>query len=86
MLIKKIFFNTHSACLAQAMAICKNMTSCNFYLNTWRQINFQRNCNDKKPNYLTFGRAVLGLNADEPKFSLLRTLRVELKEGKCDIC
>jgi len=35
---------------------------------------------------LTFGRAVSGLNVDEPKFSSLRTLRVELKERKCDIC
>jgi len=68
------------------MATCKNMTSCNVYLNTWRQTNFQRNCNDKKPNYLTFGRAVSGLNVDEPKFSSLRNLRVELKERKCDIC
>jgi len=68
------------------MATCKNMTSCNFYLNTWRQINFQRNCNNKKSNYLTFGRAVSGFNVDEPKFSSLRTLHVELKKRKCDIC
>jgi len=34
----------------------------------------------KKPNYLTFGRAVSG------KFLSQRTLRVELKERKCDIC
>jgi len=40
----------------------------------------------KKPHYFTFGGAVSGLNVDEPKFSLLRTLRVELKERKCDIC
>jgi len=40
----------------------------------------------KNPNYLTFVRALSGLNADEPKFSSLRTLRVELKERKCDIC
>jgi len=40
----------------------------------------------KNPNYLTSGRAVSGLNVDEPKFSSLRTLRVELKERKCDIC
>jgi len=40
MLIKEKFFNTNPACLAQAMATCKNMTSCNFYLNTWRQIKF----------------------------------------------
>jgi len=29
---------------------------------------------------------VSGLNVDEPKFLSLRTLRVELKEQKCDIC
>jgi len=86
MLTKENFFNTNSACLAQAMATCKNMTSCNFYLNTWRQINFQRIAMTKKPNYLTFGRAVSGLNVDEPKFSSLRTLRVEIKERKYDIC
>jgi len=40
----------------------------------------------KKPNYLTFGMTVSGLNVDEPKFSSLRTLRVELKERQCDIC
>ena len=38
----------HSACLAQAMAIYKRMASYNFYLNTRRQIKFQRNCIDKK--------------------------------------
>jgi len=32
----------------------------------------------KKPNYLTFGRAVSGLNVDEPKISSLLALRVEL--------
>ena len=62
------------------------MTSCNFYRKTWRKTNFQRNCNDKKAELLTFGRAVLGLNVDEPKFSSLRTLPVELEERKCDIC
>jgi len=40
----------------------------------------------KKPNYLTFGRAASGLNIDEPRFSSIRTLRVELKERKCEIC
>ena len=40
----------------------------------------------KKPNYLTFGRAVSDLNVDEPKFSSMRTLRVELKERECEIC
>jgi len=39
----------------------------------------------KKPNYLTFCRAVSGLSVDELKFASLRTLRVELKERKCDI-
>jgi len=38
------------------------------------------------PNYLTFGRAVSGLNVDEPKFSSMPALRVELKERKCEIC
>ena len=84
-MLKKKFFNTSSASSAQAMATCENMVSCNFYLSTWSQINFQRNCNDKKPIYLTFGRAVSGLNVDEPKFSSLRTLHVELKERKCEI-
>ena len=36
------------SCLAQAMATCKKMASCTFHLNTWRQIKYQRNCNDKK--------------------------------------
>jgi len=36
MLIKENIFNTNSACLAQAMATCKKLASCNFYLNTWR--------------------------------------------------
>jgi len=66
MLIKEIF--QHSACLAQAMAICKKMASYDFYLNTWRQMKFQRNCNDKKPNYLMFGGAMSGLNIDEKNF------------------
>jgi len=39
----------------------------------------------KKPNYLTFGRAVSGLNVDEPKLSPMLTLRVELKERKYEI-
>jgi len=39
----------------------------------------------KKPNYLTFGRAMSGLNVDEPKLSSMLTLRVELKERKCEI-
>jgi len=86
MLIKENIFQ-HQLCLfSQAMATCKNMTSCNFYLNTWRQINFQRIAMTKKPNYLTFGRAVSGLNVDGPKFSSLRTLCVEIKERKYDIC
>ena len=33
-----------------------------------------------------FGRAASGLNIDEPKFSSMRTLRVKLKEGKCEVC
>jgi len=42
----------------------------------------------KKPNYLTFGRAVSGLNVDQTKLSSMLTLRVELKEGKLnsEIC
>ena len=39
----------------------------------------------KKPNYLTFGRAVSGLNVDEPKLSPMLTLCVELKERKYEI-
>jgi len=39
----------------------------------------------KKPNYLTFSRAMSGLNVDEPKLSSMLTLRVELKERKCEI-
>jgi len=34
----------------------------------------------KTPNYLTFGRAMSGLNVDEPKLSSILTLRVELKQ------
>jgi len=42
----------------------------------------------KKPNYLTFGRAVPGLNVDEAKLSLTLTLRAELKERQLnsEIC
>jgi len=40
----------------------------------------------KKPNYLTLGRAVPGVNVDEPKLSSMSALRVELKEWKCEIC
>jgi len=39
----------------------------------------------KKPNYLTVGRAMSALNVDEPKLSSMSTLRVELKERKCEI-
>jgi len=39
----------------------------------------------KQPNYLTFGRATSVLNIDEPKLSSMWTLRVELKERKCEI-
>jgi len=39
----------------------------------------------KQPNYSTFGRAMSGLNIDEPKLSSMLTLRVELKERKCEI-
>jgi len=46
--MKENFFNTNSACLARAMATCKKVASCNFNLNTWRQIKFQRNRSDKK--------------------------------------
>jgi len=31
------------------------------------------------------GRAMSGLNVDEPKLSLMLTLCVELKERKCEI-
>ena len=65
------------------------MVLCNFYLNTWRQIKFQRNWNDKKKtNFLTLGRAVPGLNVDEAKLSSTLTLRAELKERKLntEIC
>jgi len=61
-------FFQHSACLAQAMAICNKMASFNFYLNTWKQLKFQRICNDEKPNYLAFGGAMSGLNVDETNF------------------
>jgi len=36
----------------------------------------------KKSNYLTFGRAVSGLNVDETKLSSMLPLSVELKEQK----
>jgi len=39
----------------------------------------------KKPNYLTFGRVMSGLNVNEPKLSSVLTLPVELKEQKCAI-
>jgi len=39
----------------------------------------------KKPNYLTLGRAVLGLNVDGTKFSSMLILPVELKERKLNI-
>jgi len=34
---------------------------------------------------MTFGRAVSGLNVNEPKLSSVLTLRVELKERKYEI-
>jgi len=40
----------------------------------------------KKPSYLKFGTAVSGLNVDDTKFSSMRTLRVELKQRKCEHC
>jgi len=39
----------------------------------------------KKPNYLTVGWAMSGLNVDEPKLWSMLTLRVGLKERKCEI-
>ena len=73
------------SCLAQAMATCKKLESCNFYLNAWRQKNFSEIAMMKKPNYLTVGRAMSGLNVDEPKLSSVLTLRAELIERKCEI-
>jgi len=40
----------------------------------------------KKPNYLTFGSTVSGLNVDEPKLSAMLALCEKLKERKCEIC
>jgi len=50
----KIFFNTYSACLAQE--IRKKTTSCNFWLNTWKQTKFQRNCSNKEMKSFTFDK------------------------------
>jgi len=46
MLIKENFFQ-HQLCLFSPGDghLQKKVASCNFYLNTWRQIKFQRNCN-----------------------------------------
>ena len=63
----------------------QKMASYNFYLNTWRQIKFQQNCKDKKVQLPNFGMVMSGLNVDEPKLSSMLTLRVELKERKCEI-
>jgi len=80
-----MFFNTNSACLAQAMATCKK----------WHHVIFTKHMEAtkisaklqwwKKPNYLTFGGAMSGLNVDEPNLSSMIALRVELKERKCEI-
>ena len=80
----KIF--QHQLCLfSPGDGHLQKMAACNFYLYTWGQIKFQRNCNYKQPNYLTFGTAVSGLNVNEPKLSSVLTLRVELKDRKCEI-
>jgi len=39
----------------------------------------------KKAQLPNFGGVMSGLNVDEPKLSSLLTLRVELKEQKCEI-
>jgi len=44
---KNIF--QHQLCLFSPVdGHLQKMASCNFYLNTWRQINFQQNCKDKR--------------------------------------
>jgi len=58
------------------------MASSNFYLYTWRHLNFSEIAVIKKPNYLTFGMAVSGLDVDEPKLSSVLTLLVEVKGTK----
>jgi len=48
-MLTKYFFFQHQFCFfALGDDHLQKMASCNFYLNTWRQIKFQRNCNDKK--------------------------------------
>jgi len=47
--VKQRKFFQHQLCLfSPGDGHLQKMASCNFYLNTWRQIEFQRNCNDKK--------------------------------------
>jgi len=84
MLIKENFFNT-LACLAQAMAICKKMASYNFYLNTWRQIKFQRNCNGKKAQLPNVSWGYVRFKRRWKKLSSMLTLHAELKERKYEI-
>jgi len=56
-----------------------------FLLNTWRQIKFQRNRNDKKIPTTWRMVGLSGLNVNEPKLSSVLTLRVESKKRKCEI-
>ena len=67
------------------MAICKKWHHIIFTRTHGGRWNFSEIAMMKKPNYLTFGRAMSGLNVDEPKLSSMLTLRVELKERKCEI-
>ena len=78
-------FFQHSACLTQAMAICKKMASCNFYLNTWRQIKYQQNCNYKKGQLPNVWWGYVRFKRRWKKLSSMLILRVELKEQKCEI-
>jgi len=39
----------------------------------------------KKPNYLTFGKAMSGLNVNEPKLLSVLNMRVELTKRKCEV-
>ena len=81
--VNQIKFFQHQLCLfSPGDGNLQKMASCNFYLYTWRHLNFSEIAMIKMPNYLTFGRAMSSLNVDEPKLSSVLTLLVEVKGTK----
>jgi len=64
------------------MTTCKKWHQVIFTYTHGGILNFSEIAVIKKPNYLTFGMAVSGLDVDEPKLSSVLTLLVEVKGTK----